>query len=56
VSAVPNASEDNRAAEMLFIIIHQTKELWFKQIIFEMEQALVGKDALVPACRGVGSD
>ena len=38
---------------MLFIIIHQTKELWFKQIIFEMEQALVGKDALVPACRGL---
>ena len=23
--------------EMLFIIIHQTYELWFKQIIFELE-------------------
>jgi tryptophan 2,3-dioxygenase len=26
--------------EMLFIIIHQTYELWFKQILFEMESVL----------------
>ncbi len=26
--------------EMLFIIIHQTYELWFKQIIFELDSAL----------------
>lgn len=43
-----------RHDEMLFIIIHQTKELWLKQIIFEMEQALalIQKDALVPAYKG----
>ncbi|MGJ8536704.1 MAG: tryptophan 2,3-dioxygenase [Parasphingopyxis sp.] len=41
--------------EMLFIIIHQTKELWLKQIIFEMEQALalVRGDSLVPAYKGL---
>ena len=44
-----------RHDEMLFIIIHQTKELWLKQIIFEMEQALalVREDALVPAYKGL---
>ena len=26
--------------EMLFIIIHQTYELWFKQIIFELESII----------------
>ncbi len=26
---------------MLFIIIHQTYELWFKQIIFEIDTALI---------------
>lgn len=41
--------------EMLFVIIHQTKELWLKQIIFELEQALalVQADALVPAYKGL---
>ncbi|MEM8697371.1 MAG: tryptophan 2,3-dioxygenase family protein [Pseudomonadota bacterium] len=44
-----------RHDEMLFIIIHQTKELWLKQIIFELEQALalVREDALVPAYKGL---
>lgn len=26
--------------EMLFIIVHQTYELWFKQIIFEVDYVL----------------
>jgi len=44
-----------RHDEMLFVIIHQTKELWLKQIIFELEQALalVGDDGLVPAYKGL---
>lgn len=44
-----------RHDEMLFVIIHQTKELWLKQIIFELEQALtlVAEDALVPAYKGL---
>lgn len=35
--------------ELLFIIIHQTYELWFKQVLFEMESvlaALQGQDPL----------
>lgn len=44
-----------RHDEMLFVIIHQTKELWLKQILFELEQALalVREDALVPAYKGL---
>lgn len=44
-----------RHDEMLFIIIHQTKELWLKQILFELEQALelIREDALVPAYKGL---
>jgi tryptophan 2,3-dioxygenase len=36
--------------EMLFIVIHQTKELWLKQIIHELQLALqlVRADRLVP--------
>ena len=36
--------------EMLFVIIHQTKELWLKQIIHELRLAreLVRRDDLVP--------
>jgi tryptophan 2,3-dioxygenase len=36
--------------EMLFVIIHQTKELWLKQILHELalSQRLVREDALVP--------
>jgi tryptophan 2,3-dioxygenase len=35
--------------EMLFVVIHQTKELWLKQIIHELKlsRALVRRDALV---------
>lgn len=44
-----------RHDEMLFVIIHQTKELWLKQIIFELQQALtlISEDALVPAYKGL---
>ncbi|HEX8444174.1 MAG TPA: tryptophan 2,3-dioxygenase family protein [Allosphingosinicella sp.] len=36
--------------EMLFIIIHQTKELWLKQMVRELNQAqsLIRADALIP--------
>jgi len=35
--------------EMLFIVIHQTKELWLKQIIGELKlsRKLIGEDALI---------
>ena len=41
--------------EMLFIIIHQTKELWLKQMIREMHFAKVqiAADALVPAYKAL---
>ncbi len=41
--------------EMLFIILHQTKELWLKQMIYELEQALelIRTDHLVPAYKGM---
>jgi len=41
--------------EMLFIIIHQTKELWLKQMIRELRLAksLVAGDALVPAYKAL---
>lgn len=41
--------------EQLFIIVHQTKELWLKQTISELEQAkrLVRTGALVPAYKGL---
>ncbi len=41
--------------EMLFIIIHQTKELWLKQIIREMHfaKAQIQADALVPAYKAL---
>lgn len=44
-----------RHDEMLFVIIHQTKELWLKQIIYELDQVfdLVRSDALVPAYKGL---
>jgi tryptophan 2,3-dioxygenase len=36
--------------EMLFIVIHQTKELWLKQIVRELELALdhIRRDELIP--------
>jgi tryptophan 2,3-dioxygenase len=41
--------------EMLFVIIHQTKELWLKQIIRELRlaKAQVQADALVPAYKAL---
>jgi tryptophan 2,3-dioxygenase len=41
--------------EMLFIVIHQTKELWLKQMIRELGLALsqVRADALVPAYKAL---
>jgi tryptophan 2,3-dioxygenase len=41
--------------EMLFIIIHQTKELWLKQMIRELKlaQDQVRSDALVPAYKAL---
>jgi tryptophan 2,3-dioxygenase len=41
--------------EMLFIIIHQTKELWLKQMIRELRlaKAQVQADALVPAYKAM---
>ncbi len=45
----------DRHDEMLFIIIHQTKELWLKQMIFELETALdlIRTDGLVPAYKSL---
>ena len=44
----PQTGEDD---ELLFIIIHQTKELWLKQMIRELRLAKeqIQADALVPA-------
>jgi len=41
--------------ELLFIIIHQTKELWLKQLIAELREAiaLISADALVEAYKGL---
>lgn len=41
--------------EMLFIVIHQTKELWLKQIIRELHLAKtqIARDALVPAYKAL---
>jgi len=41
--------------EMLFVIIHQTKELWLKQMIRELKlaKAQVQADALVPAYKAL---
>jgi tryptophan 2,3-dioxygenase len=41
--------------EMLFIIIHQTKELWMKQMLHELELAisLVEKDSFAPAYKAL---
>jgi tryptophan 2,3-dioxygenase len=49
---IPQSGEDD---EMLFIIIHQTKELWLKQMIRELRlaKAQVRADALVPAYKAL---
>ena len=41
--------------EMLFIVIHQTKELWMKEMLHELELAirLVGEDSFAPAYKAL---
>jgi tryptophan 2,3-dioxygenase len=41
--------------EMLFIVIHQTKELWMKQMLHELELAigLVDQDSFAPAYKAL---
>ena len=41
--------------EMLFIVIHQTKELWLKQILHEvgLACALLRSDHCSPACKAL---
>jgi tryptophan 2,3-dioxygenase len=41
--------------EMLFIVIHQTKELWLKQMLHELELgiALLGDDRFAPAYKAL---
>ena len=41
--------------EMLFIVIHQTKELWMKQMLHEVALAidLIGKDQFAPAYKAL---
>jgi tryptophan 2,3-dioxygenase len=41
--------------EMLFIVIHQTKELWLKQMLHELDLAidLVGQDRFAPAYKAM---
>lgn len=41
--------------EMLFIVIHQTKELWLKQILHELALAigLIAEDRFSPACKAL---
>jgi tryptophan 2,3-dioxygenase len=48
----PLSSEDD---EMLFIVIHQTKELWLKQIVRELRlaQARIAAGKLVPAYKAL---
>jgi tryptophan 2,3-dioxygenase len=48
----PQSDEDD---EMLFIVIHQTKELWLKQIIRELylAKSQIAADRLVPAYKAL---
>jgi len=48
----PLSGEDD---EMLFVIIHQTKELWLKQILCELRlvNAQIAEGALIPAYKGL---
>lgn len=41
--------------ELLFITIHQTYELWFKQILHELDrmEGLLGEDKLLPVMKGL---
>jgi tryptophan 2,3-dioxygenase len=44
-----------RHDEVLFIILHQTMELWMKQVLYEIDsaQALIAQGDLVPAYKGL---
>ncbi|MEI9994226.1 MAG: tryptophan 2,3-dioxygenase [Rhizomicrobium sp.] len=44
-----------RHDEMLFVILHQTMELWMKQVLFEIDaaQAMIACGDLVPAYKGL---
>jgi tryptophan 2,3-dioxygenase len=44
-----------RHDEMLFIILHQTMELWMKQVLFEIDAAqdMIAQGELVPAYKGL---
>ena len=44
-----------RHDEMLFIILHQTMELWMKQVLFEIDaaQETIARGELVPAYKGL---
>jgi tryptophan 2,3-dioxygenase len=44
-----------RHDEMLFIILHQTMELWMKQVLFEIDAAqdMIARGELVPAYKGL---
>jgi tryptophan 2,3-dioxygenase len=57
LDAILSAQEpkSDRHDELLFIVIHQTKELWLKQIIAELELALdlVRGDRLTEAYKGL---
>ena len=49
--SAPGPGEEPEHDEMLFIIIHQVYELWFKQMLHELDYVsrLLGQDALAPA-------
>ena len=53
----PESSKQNISAhdEMLFIVIHQTKELWLKQMLHELDLAigLVDQDRFAPAYKAM---
>jgi tryptophan 2,3-dioxygenase len=45
----------DRHDEMLFVVIHQTKELWLKQVLHEvaLAQSLIRQDELAPAFKAL---
>jgi len=47
--------QSGRHDEMLFIILHQTMELWMKQVLFEIDaaQTTIAESELVPAYKGL---
>jgi tryptophan 2,3-dioxygenase len=47
--------QSSRHDEMLFVILHQTMELWLKQMLFELDAAqdMIDNGELVPAYKGL---